>query len=194
MQNSVYKTKKITPWFVISTTIKCLLLAFVITIVVAFAFGFRLLNVVSASMTPTININDVVVMRPVRTQRSYNNIRIGDIVTFRSGTVNVTHRVIGFLESTGEIITAPEAVFILTGPQGIGTVNTIPNVITIQDENGNNVSQPIATDGTISPDRVVGVVMFHIPAMGNVLNFINNNMIAVIIIAVLFVLVIMFLF
>ena len=54
--------------------------------------------VVSGSMQPTIDINDAIIIRRVKS----NNIKVGDVITFKSNDVNhpnitITHRVVGIV-------------------------------------------------------------------------------------------------
>lgn len=50
-------------------------------------FGFSIFEVVTGSMAPTININDAIIVKTT------SNIKINDIITYKSGNDFITHRV-----------------------------------------------------------------------------------------------------
>lgn len=69
----------------------CLFIIFIIIIILSFKtslFGFRIYRIVSGSMSPTININDIVIIK------SQDNYKIGDIVTYKIDNEFITHRII----------------------------------------------------------------------------------------------------
>ncbi|WP_461247224.1 signal peptidase I [Treponema sp. R6D11] len=51
-------------------------------------FGYKILNVVTASMEPTIKMGDSILIK------STNEVNVKDIITFRQGNSYVTHRVV----------------------------------------------------------------------------------------------------
>lgn len=60
-------------------------------------FGFARVIVVSGSMSPAVEIGDMLI---IREDDEYNT---GDIITFKSGSNYVTHRIIGFDDDGGAI-------------------------------------------------------------------------------------------
>ena len=60
--------------------------------------GFGVAEVISPSMSPTINVGDVVIVVP---QDEYN---VNDIVAYEDGNMVVTHRIIG-VDENGDFIT-----------------------------------------------------------------------------------------
>ena len=73
---------------IISTTSLAISLGFLIS----FLCGVRFLAITSGSMTPEINIGDVVVSIPV----SVSDVKKGDIIVFKGDSNLVVHRVVGF--------------------------------------------------------------------------------------------------
>jgi len=59
---------------------------------ISFLCGIRFLAITSGSMTPEINIGDVVVSTPV----SISDVKVGDIIVFKGDSNLVVHRVVGF--------------------------------------------------------------------------------------------------
>ncbi len=51
-------------------------------------FGYSVFNVATGSMAPTINQNDIIVVK------RYDNYEVGDIVTFKSDNEYITHRIV----------------------------------------------------------------------------------------------------
>lgn len=61
--------------------------------------GYKVFNVVSGSMEPTIEIGDLVIVK----QPEQENIKEGDIITFIEEQGIVTHRVVEVIEEDGKI-------------------------------------------------------------------------------------------
>lgn len=97
-------------------------------------FGYAAAVVVSGSMSPTIEVDDMVI---IHRQDSYSR---RDIITYKDGEILVTHRIEDITD--GGYITKGDA---------------------------NNT-----TDGTISPDRVVGRVILVIPKVGALIAFLRT--------------------
>ena len=146
---NVFKNKDtITKYILIG--VRAIVFGLAITIVLSLLFGCKYLKVVSPSMTPKYNIGDVVV---VNTKIKYEDLQIGDVITYKSGLTNVTHRIVD-INSRGEVITQGDA---------------------------NN--SPDFSGSGISKDNLVGKVMFGIPKLGSLLETIAkpaNYMILVI--------------
>ncbi|NJE30015.1 signal peptidase I [Thermococcus sp. 18S1] len=76
--------------------ISYLLFAFVVVIVVLhFVFGFQYVVILTDSMKPDINPNDLVITKPV----SSKDIQIGDVILYRieigNSTYQIAHRIVG---------------------------------------------------------------------------------------------------
>ncbi len=84
--------------------LKSIFLAFLLTIVVALIIGFRPVRVISNSMTPTLYKGDVIIIYKPK----QNEFKVGDILTFTSGSTNVTHRIIEITEE-GYFVTQGDA-------------------------------------------------------------------------------------
>jgi len=67
-------------------------LAISVGFLISFLCGTRFLAITSGSMTPEINIGDVVVSTPV----SISDVKVGDIIVFKGDSNLVVHRVVGF--------------------------------------------------------------------------------------------------
>ena len=81
-----------------------LFIIFIILIILLFKtslFGFRVYRIVSGSMSPTININDIVIVK------KQNKYKIGDIVTYKIDNDFVTHRIISM--DNNQVITKGDA-------------------------------------------------------------------------------------
>ena len=89
MTKNVFKTKnKIIS--IITTVIINILLAFVITLVAGFALGFKFYNIITGSMTPTMPVGTIVVVKNI----DMAQVEVGDVITFNQGTSRITHRVV----------------------------------------------------------------------------------------------------
>lgn len=127
--------------------IKNICLALLITLVFAFATGFKILNILTGSMTPTMPVNTVVVVKKI----PIDQVELGDVITFKMGDSNVTHRVVE-INNSGR--------------------NTV--LYTQGDAAQNQGSRE-----TVTEDNFVGVVVFHIPYLGVLLNLIKDNIIII---------------
>ena len=78
----------------LAMALKSIFLAFLLTIVVALIIGFRPVRVISNSMNPTLYKGDVIIIYKPK----QNEFKVGDILTFTSGSTNVTHRIIEITE------------------------------------------------------------------------------------------------
>ena len=107
-------------------------------------FGFRVYNVVSASMEPEISKGDLVVVKV----KSGTEVQSGDVVTYYpigDNVTTVTHRVINTMMKDGQV-------YIQTKGDAVDTA-----------------------DPLITADDIVGVVVFHIPFVGAIINWIQGH-------------------
>lgn len=78
----------------------------VIIMLIMVVFGIKAFNVVSGSMTPTINIDDIIIVVPLADE----DYAVGDIVTFNHSTdFIVTHRIVA-INGDGTVTTRGDAV------------------------------------------------------------------------------------
>ncbi len=97
-------------------------------------FGYSSAVVISGSMSPTIEVDDMVI---IHREDVYSR---GDIITYKDGKSLVTHRIHEIMED---------------------------GYITKGDANN-------TTDGTVSPDSVVGRVVLVIPKVGKLIFFLRT--------------------
>ena len=111
-------------------------------------FGYSFMNVITGSMQSVYPVGSLVVIREV----GRDAIRIGDDITFvRKDETAVTHRVIGITEDYEE-----------TGERGFetqGVDNDVPDFEIVREVN------------------VVGVVKFHVPRVGQWLEWLRGNLV-----------------
>lgn len=85
--------------------VRIIVFATALTIALCMLFGFRLLKVTSGSMQPTYGIGDVVF---VNTKYDYDKLKIGDVITYKAGSSNVTHRIVE-IAPNGLVVTQGDA-------------------------------------------------------------------------------------
>ncbi|MDR2647469.1 MAG: signal peptidase I [Oscillospiraceae bacterium] len=132
-------------------------------------FGYRFYNVLTPSMTPTIQADGTMPKGGFRAgdlifvkMTNPEDVKVGDIVTFNPdgntqdgvSTTTLTHRVVRVLDELG-------------GEPGI-------YFVTKGDSNN-------ANDPPISGESIIGVKKFHIPFAGKVLNTAKNNIVLTIV-------------
>lgn len=127
--------------------IKNICLALLITLVFAFATGFKFLNILTGSMTPTMPVNTVVVVKKI----PIDQVELGDVITFKMGDSNVTHRVVEINNSNRNTVLYTQG----------------------------DAAQNQGSRETVTEDNFVGVVVFHIPYLGVLLNLIKDNIIII---------------
>lgn len=153
MGRNIYKRKNKVS-HIISTTIRNICLAFLIALVFSFAFGYKFLNILTGSMTPTMPVNTVVIIKEIPME----DIEVGDVVTFKMGDSNVTHRVV-------EID------------------NRNPRNIVLKTQG--DAAQNQGTRETVTKDNYVGTVIYYIPNLGELLEIVKNNMAIIVVCVVL---------
>ncbi len=124
------KKKNIASW-IISTTIKSVLWAIVLTLLVGYIVGFRASLVVGSSSEPQIAKYSLV----LDYHCSYNDLKVGDYITFKtseSGKVQYTTHQIVYIKPQGEYITPGEVVqFEHCGMKFERTINTKCQILTM---------------------------------------------------------------
>lgn len=109
-------------------------------------FGYRYYTVLTPSMEPVYSVGDMVIVRVM----GADGIQVGDVITFNpasDGEAHLTHRVVEKLENYNG-----------TGVTCFRTKG-----------DANNSEDTFLIDES----RVIGVVQFHIPALGYVVRFIQ---------------------
>lgn len=135
-------TKRVLGWVV------NIILIWLIVVVVAFFLlprfgGWRFDAVLSGSMEPALPLGGVVCTKPVET----DEISTGDIITYRSGELLITHRVIGVIDQAGK-----------------------PAFITKGDASEDPDLTPVPASA------VVGKVVFDIPYLGYLADFVKTHL------------------
>lgn len=124
--------------------IKVIVFGFAFTIALSLIYGCKFLKITSGSMVPKYAIGDVVM---VDTRYDYDKLKIGDVITYKSGSANVTHRIVDI---------APNGLVVTQGDAN-GSVDTVC---------GTNVK--IVTG--ISKDKYVGKVVLGVSGLGTFLD------------------------
>lgn len=131
---------------VISYTIVFFLgLIIVVNVVVPRVFGMNVFNIVSSSMEPTLQVGDLVVVKPTEPE----NIKTQDIITFQleSGKpLTATHRVVAATESGGQYFFRTK-----------GDNNDAPDAKLVRQE------------------QVRGVMKYKIPLIGDIAGQVDND-------------------
>ena len=107
-------------------------------------WGYRTLTVLTGSMSPNINPGDIVIIR----EANINSIEVGDVVTYNTDNILVTHRV-------NQIIKEDNSLLFVTKGDANNTVDA----------------------DAIGANQILGVEVFHIPYAGYVIQFVNKNFI-----------------
>lgn len=156
-----YFTKKLFRYLLFAATA---LLACVV--VVAKFGGFKTSVVLTASMSPTINAGDLLV---VKKQQSY---KIGDVVQFNfvgdAGVLNLTHRVVGSVQGK---------FYVCCGDATAGNWQNIANKVkdmSVQEILNNPNLQ------LVQQSSITGRVVTNFGKLGKVFVFAQNNMLVVV--------------
>lgn len=108
-------------------------------------FGYKTFTIISGSMEPTINIDDIIITKNIN---SSNDIKIDDIITFKTNNEIVTHRVIE-IEKKGD-----NTVYTTKGDK-----NEVTDIVKIE------------------YDQIEGKYFRKIPLLGKVLSILKNKVI-----------------
>ena len=147
--------------------VKIVVFAAAFTIALCMLFGFKFLKITSESMTPKYLVGDVIM---VNTKYDFDKLKIGDVITYKSGSNNVTHRIVEF---------APNGLPVTQGDAN-ATIDTVC---------GSNVN--IVTG--ITEENFVGKVTLGVKGLGKLLDSVakpsNFLILAVCLVLVLFVMI-----
>lgn len=117
--------------------------------------GIQSFTVLSGSMSPLIPTGSVVYTLPVFEPK------VGDIITFKKGNINITHRIIDTVDKNGKHISA------LATPLS-GKTNNELFYKTKGDANSSADSE------YVSKNQIIGTVLFHFPSLGQFSSFIKS--------------------
>ncbi len=113
-------------------------------------FQFKPYVVITASMEPVINVNDMaIVVNP--TNRKISNLEVGDIITFEAD-INY--------DGTKEIVT--HYIFSITETDGVRTYRT------------NRYGSTTPDTWVLRDNDILGIYAFRIPWIGNLVNFVRS--------------------
>lgn len=135
-------TKKIFKYIILSV----LITLFIINLILSFEenthiLGIYMFNIVSESMEPTLEKNDVVVVQRCEPSK----LQDGDIITFNKEEKTITHRILDITKDKKSIKFRTK-----------GDNNEIPD------------------PGMVEAEYVYGKVVFSLPKVGNMINYIQN--------------------
>ena len=118
-------------------------------------FGVQSFTVLSGSMSPLIPTGSVVYTMP------FSNPQIGDIITFKKGSINVTHRIVDTVDKDGRHVSSfasPLSAF--SGREYFYK--------TKGDANSSADSEFVRSD------QIIGSVLFHFPSLGKFSAFVKS--------------------
>lgn len=140
---------------ILSTIILNIVLAFLITIVFGFASGYKVLTIISGSMTPTMPKGTAIIIKNI----DISQVEVNDVITFMQGESKVTHRVV-------EKNVDEQTKTVLLKTQGDAAENQ-------------------GSHESVTKNNFVGVVVCHVVGLGNVFEIIKKNIIMITICIVL---------
>ncbi|MBS4171683.1 signal peptidase I [Bacillus sp. FJAT-49736] len=106
--------------------------------------GYKVMNVLSGSMEPSLKPGDVIVVKPI----DPGKVKVNDVISYKNSRNHfVTHRVI-------EIVNKDEKRFFQTK----GDANNIKD------------------EGLVSSEQLGGSLLFHIPKVGYLANFLTSSL------------------
>lgn len=105
-------------------------------------FGLYFFNIVSGSMKPTLQVNDIIITK----QAKANDYQKGDIITFKQNNKVISHRIVQVIN------TKQSKVFVTKGD-----------------------NNKIEDSDYVSPEQIYGKVIFHIPKIGKIVEYIQNK-------------------
>ena len=138
-------------WYWVKATLRNILIAILFTFVISLVLGFKYKIIATASMTPTLAVNSLVILAPVD---EITDLKVGDIVTF--GTVDgkteytFTHRIHEIRVEDNMIVTGGDANIGADGEQKL--------------------------DAPTKFNRVVGKVVANFNFVGYVITYIKQNL------------------
>lgn len=151
--------------------LKIVVFAAAFTIALCMLFGFKFLKITSDSMTPKYLKDDVIM---VNTKYDFDKLKVGDVITYKAGSNNVTHRIVEF---------APNGLPITQGDAN-ATIDTVC---------GSNVGIAVGQCTGITEENYVGKVTLGVKGLGKLLDSVakpaNFMILAICLVLVLFVMI-----
>lgn len=120
-------------------------------------FGYTGYRIITESMKPNINSGDVVLVKTINGDKE--EIKKGDVITFRKNLEVITHRVIDIEENNGE------------------------NVYVTKGDNNNLEDQE-----RVEKSELLGKVVVVIPYLGNIIGILENKIIFLILVLIFLIL------
>lgn len=145
--------------YLISAFIFILIPLIVLTLITSrtpMLFGLQSFTVLSGSMSPGIPTGSV-----VYTQKT-SEVGVGDVITFERKGVNVTHRIIDTVDKNGKSVSS------LVSP-----IPGAPNPAEIFYKVKGDANNAPDSD-LVSKDKIVGRVIFNIPAFGSYASYLKT--------------------
>ena len=90
------KINKVTEWFY--AILRAIGVALIVTVGIMMLNGYKFMIVSSGSMEPELPVGSLIIVTPCE----YDELKYGDIVTFKGGEITFTHRVVGKTDVTGQ--------------------------------------------------------------------------------------------
>lgn len=118
--------------------------------------GLQSFTVLSGSMSPLIETGSVVYTFPVSTPQ------VGDIITFKKGSINVTHRIVDTVDKSGKHVSAFASPVSGNGYSGEVLYKTKGD------------ANSSADSDLVSRSQIIGAVQFHFPSLGKFASFIKS--------------------
>jgi len=189
-------TKKITAGKVVRAVLLGLLMLLSLTILIGWAVGYKAFIVDGASMEPIIHYRSLV----VDYKKAAEDIQIGDAITYKVTGI-ITHRLVRVKTSTNDIIAEfrdmadyeaswEEDGAYLVEREDLGVDVVIWYSGTVFTEDMTFVTQgtdtdinPLASNASlenVTYSQIEGIVLFSIPNLGNVIIFIQKNVILIV--------------
>ena len=175
-----------------------LLVALAATIIIGLSLGYKVFIVNGASSQPMIKYRSIVIDKMLEP----NEIRLGDIISYKSGNGVITHRLVVVEDGDDNVIAefrqlpqgyageweVGEAYIVDRSDLGTNIVEwysgeefTIQSNFRTRAANLNlNPLESTATLENVPYQNILGIVMFSIPFLGNIILFIQNNIILVV--------------
>lgn len=177
MQNTKIFKKESWPIFIVKALGKSFVLAFIITIVIGFASGFRHMYVATGSMSPTVPTGSIIITKNI----NFKDVEVGDIVTFRAGNSYVTHRAVARTTDSNKVLLVNEIRWITEFREdfrnGIWTGELLDS----------DIGNTIENVDTVTEHNFVAITIYYAPGVGSFINYINkgNNPVILIVFAMI---------
>ena len=183
---------------ILKITMLILLAVLAFTILTGLILGYKVFIVNGASSEPMIEYRSIVIDKPV----APSEIRLGDILSYKSGNGVITHRLVVVEDAEDNVIAefrqlpvgyageweVGEQYIVDRSDLGVNIVEwysgeeftTESNFRTRSANNSLNPLDSTSTLENVPYENIFGVVVFSIPVLGNIILFIQRNIILVV--------------